>query len=120
MTVDCQAKPSRKPHRPQRRVKNPDGSLRAIKDRAEREEVATVYRERAQIETRRRMVDYRAAVPNPGHLLSLTRGTHAAMLLMLADLQAQIMVLDHLAQVQRRDMEATIAALADRVARLEG
>jgi hypothetical protein len=40
--------------------------------------------------------------------------------MMLADLEASNMVLRHLVEVQRRDMEATLSALADRVARLEG
>jgi hypothetical protein len=118
--MDCQAKPPRKPHRPQRRIKNPDGSLRAVKDRTDLAAVQAVYGERAQVETRRKMAEFRAATPNGSRLLHYSQQTHSATQRMLADLHAQIMVLEHLAQVQRRDMEATLSALADRVARLEG
>ena len=114
------AKPPRKTHRPQRRIKNPDGSLRAVKDRTDLAAVQAVYAERAQVETRRKMAEFRAATPNAGHLLSYSRGTYEATRMMLADLEASNMVLRHLVEVQRRDMEATLSALADRVARLEG
>jgi hypothetical protein len=120
MTVDCQAKPSRKPHRPQRRVKNPDGTLRSIRDRTDLATIEQAYLERAKVETGRKLAAYRDATPNAPHLLSFSRGTHEATRAMLVDLQAQTMVLRHVVEVQRRDADAVIAALADRVARLEG
>lgn len=119
MTTDCQAKPPRKTHRPQRRVKNPDGSLRSVRDRADLATITEAYLERAKVETGRKLAAYRDATPNAGHLLSLTRGTHEATRAMLVDLTAQIMVLRHLAEVQRRDADATIAALAERIDDLE-
>ena len=119
MTTDCQAKLPRKPSRPQLRVKNPDGTLRAVRDRTDLATIAEAYRERAKVETGRKLTAYRDATPNGGHVLLLSRGVHESMRAMLADLQAQVMTMDHIAQVQRRDADAVIAALADRVADLE-
>lgn len=109
MTTDCQAKPPC----------NPDGTLRSIKDRTDLAAVQAVYQERAVAVVRGKLAEYRAATPNAGHLLSFNRGTYESMRAMLAELEARVMTMDHLAQVQRRDMETTIVALADRVADLE-
>ena len=101
-------------------TRNADGTLRTIRSRVDRAEVAEAHFREALVEVPAMMRRYGNTGPDPGKLVAFTLGQHRAVRLAICQLWAESRTYGHEAETRRRDAAAQDDATQALLTELEG